>query len=144
MDLNYIKNEVLPQRKKEIAEGLNAATRQPIYVVFDLTYSFMGGHDDEGWMSGGQLNHKGKDAETGYLDTALDSEDREFLDTDEGMKSPDKVTKLYYDRVVAFFLTRQGAEDYLKCQAHNLSDAYIYTFYSGYGNREMDAILCGG
>lgn len=33
MDLNYLVNEVLPQRKKEIKQGKNLSTRQPIYVV---------------------------------------------------------------------------------------------------------------
>jgi len=140
MDLNYLKNEVLPQRKKEIEEGLNAATRQPIYVVLNLQTNIIEGHTDYT----PSVNYKGVDWQHGYADNALDSENMEFKESPIGMELPMEFTKFYTDRVVAFFLTRQGAEDYLKYQAHNLSDAYIYTFYSGYDNREMDAILCGG
>lgn len=144
MDLKYLKKEILPQRKKEIAEGLNLGTRQPIYVVLDLDYNFIGGHDMEGWLSGEMLNHARKASESGYVDTALDCEDREFNEEPDGMDKPEEVTKIYTDRVVAFFLTRQGAEAYLEYQKHNLKEAYVYTFYSGYANHEMDAILCGG
>lgn len=141
--LDYLKNVIFPQRKKEIADGLNAGTRQPVYVVFNLDYLFIGGHNVGEWMNGSQLNYKDKPHETGYFDMDLDSDDREFLETKTGMTNPEAVTKLYYDRVVSFFLTRKGAEDYLEYQSHNLSDAYVCVFYSGYSNREMDAILCG-
>ena len=60
------------------------------------------------------------------------------------MEYPMEVTEFFTDVLIAFFLTRKGADDYLEYQKHNLTnEAYIYTFYSGYANREMDNILNG-
>lgn len=57
------------------------------------------------------------------------------------MEYPLEVTRFYTDRIIAFFITSEAAHDYLKYQSHNLSDAYVYVFYSGYGNKQMDALL---
>lgn len=143
MNLDYLKNEIIPQRENEIKSGKNACTAQPIYVVFDLIPTYLGGHDPEGWSNTDMLNNKRKSGIEGYLDTGIDCEDREFCEDSTGMISPDEVTEVYYDRFVAFFLTRKGAEDYLEYQRHNLSDPYIYTFHSGYANKEMNQFLNG-
>ena len=137
MNLEYLKNELLPQRKKEIAEGLNAATRQPIYVVLDLQENFIEGHTDYTFTT----NYKHRKLEYGYVDLSLEFEDREFKVKRDSMKIPERITKFYTDRIIAFFLTKKGAEDYLKYQSHNLSDPYIYAFHSGYANKEMDNLL---
>lgn len=57
------------------------------------------------------------------------------------MKKPVEVTKFYTDRIISFHLTSKSAHDYLKYQKHNLHNAYVYVFYSGYGNIEMDCLL---
>lgn len=145
MNIKYLKETIIPTRRIEIEKGLNMGTRQPIYVVLDLTYSFITGHDDLGWFSGELFNYKAKPEEYGYVDISLDYEDRSFQLNSEGMSSPEPVTKMYNDDIKAFFLTRNGAEQYLENQKHNLTkEAYIYTFYSGYGNREMDNLLENG
>jgi len=102
MNLNYLIDTIIPQREKEIEEGKNAGTRQPIYVVLDLQEHAISGHTDYSLIT----NHKGKRLEHGYI-----------------------------------FLTRKAAEEYMEYQRHNLRDAYIYTFYSGYRNLEMDSLL---
>ena len=58
------------------------------------------------------------------------------------MKEPEEVTMFYTDRIIAFFLTSQAAHDYLQYQSHNMNDPYVYVFYSGYANRQMDKLLC--
>lgn len=141
MNIPYLQQEIIPQRAKEIKAGQNAGTRQPIYVVMDLNFSFISGHDDEEWISDFLLNYKRKSAEFGYIDTSKEIEDRTFLET-ACSDACEKVTKIYTDKIIAFFLTRKGAEEYLEYQKHNLTEAaYIYTFYSGYANREMDRLL---
>jgi len=142
MNLNYLTEEIMPQREAEIEAGKNLGTAHPIYAVIDLDYNYIGGHDVEGWLSGSSLISKNKDKELGYLDLAEDLEDREFSESSEGMVSPDKVTKIYTDNIIAFFLTKKGAKEYLEYQAHNLSDeAFIYVFNPGYSNHELKTLF---
>jgi hypothetical protein len=137
MNLNYLIDTIIPQREKEIEEGKNAGTRQPIYVVLDLQEHAISGHTDYSLIT----NHKGKRLEHGYIDLELDSESREFNIGFKRMLNPEKVTRFWTDKIIAFFLTRKAAEEYMEYQRHNLRDAYIYTFYSGYRNLEMDSLL---
>lgn len=139
MNLEYLKNKIIPQRKKEIENGENACTAQPIYIVYNTEHDFISGHDDEGWYGGSTL--VGKTSEVGYIDTGVDSEDRDFCKDSDEMITPEEVTKIYSQRFTALFFTRKGAEDYLKYQKHNLTEPFIYTHYSGYANREMDDLL---
>lgn len=137
MDLNYLQSEIIPQREQEIKDGKNLATRQPIYVVLDLQENYCSGHSDYETST----NYRGRGWEKGYIDTSLDCEQIEFRKTDEGMEMPEEVTRFFTDRIFAFFLTSDAAHEYLKYQSHNLSDAYVYVFYSGYGNSQMDKLL---
>jgi len=137
MNIAYLETEIIPKREQEIKEGKNLATRQPIYVVLDLQENYCSGHSDYT----NSTNHKGKGWECGYIDSALESELREFKKSDKRMKRPEKITRFFTDRIIAFFLTSEAANDYLKYQSHNLTDAYVYVFYSGYANRQMDTLL---
>ena len=137
MDLNYLIKEILPQREKEIKQGKNLSTRQPIYVVLDLQENYASGHTDYSLTT----NYKGVQHEHGYLDDSLESEAKVFKKSDKRMHEPEEVTRFYTDRIVAFFLTSKGAHEYLKYQKHNLSKGYVYVFYSGYKNYEMDSLL---
>lgn len=138
MDLEYLKNELLPQREKEIEEGKNGGTRNPIYVVMEEVENYIDGWVEEMFNV---HNLKDRNPEYGYVDLELDSDDREFKTSSDDMKDPIKITKFYTDRYVAFFLTRKGAEDYLKYQKHNLRKPYIYTFGVGYRNDEMEKLF---
>lgn len=138
MDIKYLESEIIPQREQEIKDGKNLATRQPIYVVLDLQENYCSGHSDYA----NSTNYKGKGWEYGYIDQALEGELRDFKKSDKKMKNPEEVTRFFTDRIIAFFLTSEAAHDYLKYQSHNLTDAYVYVFYSGYGNKQMDALLC--
>jgi hypothetical protein len=138
MDINYLVNEVLPQRKKEIEEGKNASTRQPVYVVLDLDMQVCSGHNDFSITS----NLKEKEQEFGYIDNSLDCECREFKESPRSMRQPQEVTRFWTDRFIAFFFTSKAAHEYLEYQSHNLSsEAYVYVAYSGYRNLEMDNLL---
>jgi hypothetical protein len=137
MDLGYLTNELLPLRKQEILQGKNCATAQPIYVVLDLQENIVSGHTDYTPST----NYKGLDWQFGYMDEKLDPEYREFKLSEVMMKKPIRITRFYTDRIVAFFLTSKGAHDYLEYQKHNLNKGYVYVFYSGYGNKEMNILL---
>jgi len=143
MDLIYLQSKIIPQRAQEIAEGKNLFTKQPIYVVLDLQYHIMTGHDDNGWLTTSMLNYKEKPGEFGYVDLALDAEDRKIKESYTGMENPEAVTKIYIDRIIAFFFTSLEAHNYLIYQKHNLTDPYVYVFNSGYRNWEMDHLLKG-
>ena len=138
MNLNYLQEVIIPRREQEIKDGKNLATRQPIYVVLDLHENYVSGHS--GYTN--STNYKGKPFEFGYIDNALDSESMEFSEEDTGMELPVEITRFWTDRIIAFFLTSEAAHKYLSYQSHNLKDAYVYVFYSGYGNHEMDTLLC--
>jgi hypothetical protein len=138
MNLEYLKKDVIPQRLAEIARGENAATRQPIYFIYDLVECYASGHNEYSPIT----NEINKQQEHGYLDAAKDSECQVFKKTDYRMKKPEEVTRFWVDRYVAFFFTRQAAKEYILYQKHNLSKlAYIYVQYTGYANHHMDAIF---
>ena len=137
MDIDYLINEIIPQREKEIAEGRNSATRQPIYIVLDLVEHYVSEHSDYS----SHTNEKGLTFEFGYIDASPECESIEFCETNKGMEKPEKVTKFYTDKFVAFFLTSKAAHEYIKYQSHNLNNPYVYVFYSGYRNFEMDNLL---
>jgi hypothetical protein len=138
MNLNFLVESILPQRKKEFAEEKNLSTRHPMYVVLDLADHYCEGHSD---FISHSTNYAGKDKEWGYIDMNKDAEDREFNLYPDGMTYPVKVTQFFTDRVIAFFLTSQSAHDYLQYQKHNLSDPYVYVFHTGYRNWEMDNLF---
>lgn len=134
MNIKYLQEVIIPQREKEIEEGKNAGTRQPIYVVFNTRESIAFDHVELNYRT-----YSGKSYEYGYFD--IDEDYREFKSSKRGMSRPEPCTRFYTDEIVAFFLTRKGAEEYLQYQSHNLTEPYIYTFYSGYANEEMDKLL---
>ena len=136
MNIKYLQEEIIPQREKEIAEGMNEGTRQPIYVVMDVVKNIVFDH-----IVFDHVFYNGIEPKIGYYDVAADPEHRVFKESKNGMKNPYPCTVIYLDKIVSFFLTRKGAEEYLEYQKHNLNEGYIYTFYSGYGNKEMDKLL---
>lgn len=137
MDLNYLQTEILPKREQEIKDGKNLSTKQPIYIVLDMQENYISGHSD----FTPSVNYRGLDWEYGYIDESLDHEYRKFKLSDEHMIEPVKVTKFFTDRIIAFFLTSEAAHDYLKYQEHNLSNGYVYVFYSGYANKQMNKLF---
>lgn len=137
MNIDYLVNDILPKRKNEIELGLNLSIRNPIYVVLELQENICSGHSEYS----SSTNYKGIDFESGYMDIGIDPEYATFTDTDDGMIDPIEITRFYTDRIVAFFLTSESAHDYLSYQKHNLTNAYVYVFYSGYGNKQMDALF---
>jgi len=137
MNLTYLKNELIPQRELEIEQGKNLCTADPIYVVLDLVENVVEGHQPYYLCP----NERGVDAEFGYIDRSLDSEDIEFSESDDGMEESEAVTRFYTDRFVAFFLTSKGAHDYIEYQRHNLNNPYVYVFNAGYANYEMGKLF---
>lgn len=139
MNLHYLQNTIVPQRKLEILEGKNLATKHPIYVVLDLKENFVTEHQDDYILL---TNHKGVKAENGYILTDIDDDEtREFRLTDDEVGDYEEVTRFYTDEFVAFFLTSEAAHDYLRTQSHNLTDPYVYVFNAGYRNPQMDKLL---
>ena len=138
MNIKYLQEVLIPQREKEIEEGKNACTRQPIYVVMDVVKEVILDHVEINPSPYNEIKPR-----IGYYDIAADPENRVFKKSNNGMENPYPCTIIYLDKVIASFLTRKGAEEYLEDQKHNLNKGYIYTFYSRYGNKEMDKLLEG-
>jgi hypothetical protein len=138
MNIDYLQKEIIPQRNREIEDGKNLDTRQPIYVVMDMRTHITEGHSEYLHTT----NEKDREKVWGYADFSLYPEEREFKKTAKGMEQPKEITEFYTDHPVAFFLTSRAAYEYLQYQRHNLSkEAYVYVFHSGYRNREMDNLL---
>lgn len=139
MNTEYLKNVIIPQRELEIKEGRNASTRNPIYIVMQASERIIEGHSHDYDLPS---SLGGKKPECGYIDLGLvEAEDVEFCVSDVGMLKPIEITRYWIDFYTAFFLTRKAAEEYLQYQSHNLNNAFIYTFSSGYRNNEMDNLL---
>ena len=136
MNLQYLKDVIIPQRKKEIKEGKNLAIANPIYVVYSLIEQECSGHPNILPAT----NNLSIWPEYGYVDKEV--EDREFCRVPDGMIDPCKVTKFWTSHLVAIFLTSKAAHEYLKYQAHNLTQGYVYVHTPGYANREMELLLC--
>lgn len=146
INLDYLKNEIIPQREKEI-QGKNGFTRQPIYIVYDVVESVTTRDDEYSNLENCNLHwYKSKswrfvsyDEDWNIIEADedwFDSEDCEFVEWDWD------ISVFYIDIFIAIFLTRKWAEEYLKYQSHNLTDkAYIYTHYSWYANQEMNNLL---
>lgn len=132
MNIEYIKNEIVPKREQEIKEDKNRSTSLPIYAVMDLREVVMSSHSD----FNPNTNCKEKPIEFGYIEEVDGERAFTLNETDE------PVTRLWLDDFVAFFLTSEGAHEYLKYQSHNLSsEAYVFVFHAGYRNREMEQAL---
>lgn len=137
MNTRFLQDVIIPQRDKEMGNGEHGGTNQPIYVVLDLWERFCTGHSDIPM----DFNYKGEKEEYGYIDMALEDDDRKFHYTDEEMEEPEAVTRFFVDEVVAFFFTKKAANEYMGYQSHNLSNPYLYIFHSGKQNHEMDMLL---
>jgi hypothetical protein len=137
MNIEYLKNEIIPVREQEIKDGENLGTRQPIYAVLELQENYCSWHSEYTPIT----NYKGVEMDFGYIDTSLDSENYKFKTSSKGMKTPLEITRFFTDRIIAFFLTSKAAHEYLQYQKHNLSNGYVYAFYSGYGNIQMDKLF---
>ncbi len=152
MNIKYLKRVLIPQREREVENGDNLATRDPIYVVYSLRDQYVSGHSDFSPTT----NLQGKHPESGYLYRKDPDDEPQFClnedgsDIDEYMEASEheaeedgfeEVTRLWVDRLEAIFLTSKAAYDFIGYQGHNLSNPYVYVHHAGYRNREMDMLL---
>lgn len=134
MNLEYIKNYIIPQREKEIKEWKNAGTRDPIYIIYDLEKHYIEAETDEYWLE--TTNLKWKKPKYWKI---VGEDEKEFIEIED--EDVDTI-EFYTDRLVAIFFTRKSAEDYLIYQKHNLSsEAYIYVQYPWYSNQEANMLF---
>lgn len=133
--MEYLK-EQWEKRQAEIKDGKNLGTRYPVYVVMSLRkHSIPGKYAD--YLS--KTNFKSYPAREGYIDRAADEPEIQL--TDYGMEAPEAWTDFYTDDPRAFFITSEAAHEYIEYQSHNMFEPYVYVFYTGYGNRQMDKIM---
>jgi hypothetical protein len=135
MNLEYLKNEILPVREQEIKDGKNLMTPNPIYLVYSLRDMACEGHSE--YL--GATNNKGKEPEHGYIDRAESEPDFEL--TDKGMENPAEVTQFWIDEYKAIFLTSEAAHEYCKYQAHNMNEPYVFVHHTGYSNHQMESLF---
>lgn len=120
------------KRKEEYNNELNQGTDCPVYYVYDLVENYLEG-DVEVYVS----NNRHKTSV--YIDR--DYVDPDDEDISEGFRQ-NGYTIFYTDKLVAMFLTREDAIDYLKYQKHNMSEyAYYYIDTVGYGNKVTKSII---
>lgn len=139
MNLEFLKNEIAPQRASEIKDGKNLSTRNPIYLVIDIKEQYIGGHIDDDYSFQSKYSHL--TPKYGYIDEESDWECREFCDSDIDMVAPVEVTEVYTEHPVAFFLTSKAAHEYCEYQKHNLNKPFVYVAHAGYSNHQMEQFL---
>jgi len=158
MNIKYLKKNLIPQRGREIENGDNLSTRNPIYIVYSLRDQYMSGHSDYSPTT----NLKGISPEPGYLHRRGDSEEPLFSLNEDGSDlgleeqemedenglpytddedEPEEITRIWVDHLEAIFLTSKAAYDYIEYQKHNLSNPYVYVHSGGYRNHEMDMLF---
>ena len=141
MNIKYLKETLIPQREREIENGDNLATRNPIYVVYSLRDQYMSGHSDYSPTT----NLKGLSPEPGYLFRHEDWDEPQFFPNEDGADidgmETEEITRIWVDRLEAIFLTSKAAYDYMEYQRHNLSNPYVYVHCGGYRNHEMDMLF---
>ncbi len=138
MDLEYLKQEIIPQREQEIKLGDNQGTAYPIYMVYIPEENYIEGEA----VYSLPISSSGRRPEVGYI-LEDDFGGGEFI---EGLPDDDDeehkiLTRFWVDRYKAVFLTRKAAQEYLQYQSHNLREAFIYVEYAGYDNRQMEKLL---
>jgi len=139
MNLQYLKESIIPKREQEIKTGENLATSQPIYIVYDLQEHLVYGHEHEIECT----NLFGKKAKCMYIDRGEGYEDMEAKSSTNGMSDPEEIMLFWTNRYRAIFLTSEAAHDYLRYQSHNLNDPFVYVHNTGYANKQMDNLLKG-
>ena len=142
MNIKYLKETLIPQREREIENGDNLATRNPIYVVYSLRDQYLSGHTDD---YSPRTNLKDVPHENGYLFRHEDWDEPQFFPNEDGADidgmETEEITRIWVDRLEAIFLTSKAAYDYMEYQRHNLSNAYVYVHSGGYRNQEMDMLF---
>ena len=139
MNLEFL-NKRLAIRAQEIADGKNAATRSPIYIVYSMQDQYLTGHTTN---RSPITNYRGIEHENLYIKSEWE-EDAELLEEiprKDNENDYEEITRIWIDEFKALFITREAAENYLKYQAHNLHNPYIYTHHAGYRNWEFENLM---
>lgn len=153
MNIEFL-NQRIAIRNKEIDEGKNAGTRNPIYIVCTRNENFVEGFIQKARIKSEHSGHVGIEFSPtfseidsnvefvhGYFDEGEDFESREFCESSEGMAKPIEVTKFESCMYRAFFLTSEAAHNYINYQAHNLNKPFVFVHYAGYRNWEFDNLM---
>lgn len=139
MNIEFL-NQRIAIRNKEIADGKNAGTQNPIYFVYSMREEFLSGHcTDRSPIT----NNRGMAHENLYIKKEWEEDAELFEEIPDGENEYEyeEITRIWIDDFKALFITHEAAEDYLKYQAHNLNNPYIFTHYAGYRNWEFDNIM---
>ena len=129
----------LSKLRTELQTQDNAITADPLFVVFqeERIYGVSQDYQTDGytWVGEDDSAVTADDDEAKVLDKLLD-DDRELS---IGGVTFERVWYRIVPRFVTACLTRKGAEDYIACNGHNLTNPYIYV-ESMYRNAEMIAL----
>jgi len=131
--------EQLTALSTELRTQDNAITADPLFVVFqeERIYGVSQDYQTDGytWVGEDDSSVTADDDEAKVLDKLLD----DGRDLSIGGVTYQCVRYRIVPRFVTACLTRKGAEDYIACNGHNLTNPYIYV-ESLYRNAEMIAL----
>jgi len=145
---------VLAKRRQEIAEGKNACTRNPLYLVYDTRYFVI--ENTSGFSPSASVFNNPEEYIRGNVDDFEDfivvsPSDDDFEEEEVQRAHPyeegeirtygEVLKKVYYDRFVTVCFTREAAEAFIQADRHNLSNPRIYVDYCHHKNTEMLGIL---
>lgn len=124
-------NDIYEKRTKEIDNYENAMTSNPIYVVYDVIEMYS--ECDSQYDQSTTLFDYNDDIK--YL-SEIDSE---LVSNNDDID--EKVRVSYHDRFVTVNFTRQGANDYIKLNYHNLYNPKIFVHHVPERNQELSNLL---
>lgn len=133
---NNIIEQLFLVRQQEIIDGKNAYTVPPLYVVYDTINSYSP-HDSDWSASTSLFGYEEKyirveeNGEGNYIEAenSIEGDWDEPLtvkDTDDLLVYEPVIKESTHDRFVTVCFTRQGAEDFISRERHNLKQPRIY------------------
>jgi len=140
MTVAHTNEDLLRQMSANLKTQDNAATQDPLFVVFQKQRvdGLESGYEDFWiWVSDSDGDYEEADKDTAVVLNRLRNDGDEPLVI--GGRTFRRVGCKYIDWFCAAFLTRKGAEDYIACNGHNLKQPFIFV-HSMHRNAEMIAV----
>ena len=121
------------QRQKEIENGENAITTNPIYVVYDIVTSICEPSDYS--QSSSIFSYNDKQMWLSEYDNDV------FEDVEDEDENDRRIQISYHDRFITFAFIRADALEYIEKDKHNLNNPKIFVHHIPNKNQEVLAIL---
>ena len=139
MTVAHTNEDLLRQMSANLKTQDNSATQDPMFVVYEklLIVGLEDGYQESwSWITDDDGDTEEADSDLVPVLTKLHDDCEPLV---IGSRTYRKIGIKYVDKFCAAFLTRKGAEDYIACNGHNLTQPFIFV-HSMHRNAEMIAV----